>query len=250
MAPRSSDPRPILCAVLDAGSLGPDAGAAARELFAAGVDWIQLRDRTLEADALFALARALVSARDDARAQSNARPVTRSEAHSDAGPDTRSGARLDHRTCVILNRRVDVACAADADGVHLGFDALGPQNAARLLPSSAHVGASLHSVDEIRTFGDSTTSIAGRYVHLAPIWDPLSKPASRPALGAERLAEACELGVPVLAQGGIDATTAAEAVRAGAAGVAVTGILQSRKTRIEHARQLRAALDGKNPPRG
>lgn len=231
MAPRSSDERPILCAVLDAGSLGPDARTAARELFAAGVDWIQLRDRTIDAAPLFSLACELVSARDAIRAQRE--------------PDARR-----NEPCVILNRRVDVARSADADGVHLGFDALAPENAARLLPGNAYLGASLHSVDEIRRFGASTSSITRRYAHLAPIWDPLSKPASRRALGASLLARACRLGLPVFAQGGIEASTAREAVRAGAAGVAVTGILQPRETRIERARELRAALDGKNPPKG
>ena len=51
--PPSSD-RPILCAVLDGAALGHGPRAFAAALFAAGVDWIQLRDRTLDTARLLA----------------------------------------------------------------------------------------------------------------------------------------------------------------------------------------------------
>ncbi len=225
--------RPILCAVLDAQSLGREPGRAARELFDAGGDWIELRDRKLEGDALFSVARALVSARDT------------------IAPRTSDPMQVGSRTrCVLINRRIDIAGAARADGVHLGFDALDAVTAARLLADQSWIGTSLHSIAEVAAIAKSTHDIPGRYAHLAPIWDPLSKPASRPALGWARLAEACAGGARILAQGGIEETNAAEALRAGAVGVAVTGILANAHTRIERTRGIRAALDGQRSPRG
>jgi len=226
MAPRSTSARPILCAVLDATALGPNPADAALALFRAGVDWIQLRDRSLESDAILRLAGGLVEARDVARASA------------------------ENPCLVIVNRRIDVALSAGADGVHLGFDALDPADAASLMPEHALIGVSLHAVREVESLAEKTRDNPRIYAHLAPIWNPLSKPVSRPALGPERLSDASAQGLPILAQGGLDPARAIQALRAGAAGIAVSGILTSSRNPITSARQLRKALDGQNRPEG
>ena len=226
MAPRSSSSRPILCAVLDAPALGEKPCDAARALFHAGVDWIQLRDRSLEADALLRLAEALVRARDLARAT------------------------VKSPCLVIVNRRIDIAVSTGADGVHLGFDALDPMAAASLLPESALIGMSLHSVREVEALAENAPGDARLYAHLAPIWNPISKPATRLALGLDRLSRACSQGSRILAQGGLDAARAVQAIRAGAAGIAVSGTLAVSGDPITAARRLREALDGQNQPEG
>lgn len=211
MALRASSAPAILCAVLDCAALGPDPRAFAEDLYEAGVDWIQLRDRSVEGETLLGVARALVAARDA------------------------TGGR--HR--VLVNKRLDVALAADADGTHLGFDALEPAAVAALQAPGRSIGRSLHALDEI---GSPANRDLG-YAHLAPIWDPRSKAATRPALGLEVLARACEKGLPILAQGGIDPERAGAAIGAGAAGVAVTGLLDRRGEALAAARRLRRALD-------
>lgn len=226
MAPRSSSPRPVLCAVLDAAALGAKPTDVAFALFQAGVDWIQLRDRSLETDALQALACALVEARDLAMD------------------------RTQNACLVVVNRRIDIALSTGADGVHLGFDALDPVAAACLLPESALIGVSLHSVREVERLAEIAQDIPRLYAHLAPIWDPRSKPASRPALGLDRLADACGSGPRILAQGGLDPARALQAIRAGAAGIAVTGLLTNARDPIAAVRQLRDALDRQNLPEG
>ncbi len=230
MAPRSSRPRPILCAVLDAAALGTNPTDAALALFRAGVDWIQLRDRSLGANALLRLVGALVEARDLA-GRSAADPYR-----------------------VIVNRRIDIVISAAADGAHLGFDALAPTTAARLLPKNALIGVSLHSVQEVESLAENARdhgqAYARLYAHLAPIWDPLSKAVSRPALGLDELARACALGPRILAQGGLDPARAAQVIEAGAAGIAVTGILAGSGNPILAAGQLRDALDGQIRPEG
>jgi thiamine-phosphate pyrophosphorylase len=229
MAPRSSSRGPILCAVLSAEALGPNPADAALALFDAGVDWIQLRDRSLETSALLRVACALTGARDLARSQAK-------------------------NACVVVNRRIDIALSTGTDGVHFGFDALDPATATALLPESALLGVSLHSVQEVESLAKKVLAhpqlYAHLYAHLAPIWDPMSKPASRPALGPDLLARACGLGPRILAQGGLDPVRAAQAIRAGAAGIAVTGILANSGDPITAARRLREALDRQNQPRG
>jgi len=179
----------------------------------AGVDWVQIRDRTLETRALYAFAQELAQA---ARSAAGERGVT-----------------------VLVNRRVDVALAIGADGVHLGFDAMAARDAAALLGAGAAVGRSLHAASEVAP----AATQGATYAHLAPVWDPKSKPATRTALGAGELARACAPGLPVLAQGGVTPGRCADALAAGAAGVAVTGAILLATDPGEAAAGLRRALD-------
>ena len=177
-----------------------------------GVDWVQVRERALEGAALLGLVDAVAAA---ARGAAGRRAVR-----------------------VLVNRRLDVALAAGADGIHLGGDAMAPELARRLLPEGALIGVSTHAASE------ALATRAADYVQLAPIFPPLSKPQERPALGLAALAAAAAGPLPVLAQGGIDARSAAAARGAGAAGVAVTGAIWLAPDPGRAAAALREALDG------
>ncbi len=141
---------------------------------------------------------------------------------------------------MLVNRRTDLALAAGADGVHLGFDGVDVMDARRLLGDAAWVGVSCHAVAEVAGAARAGAS----YAHLAPIHPPLSKAPERPALGPGVLTAAAATGLPVLAQGGLQTDNAAEAVRAGAVGVAVTGAVLGAREPAAAARALRRALGG------
>jgi thiamine-phosphate pyrophosphorylase len=144
---------------------------------------------------------------------------------------------------ILVNRRVDVALALAADGVHLGREAMPVCDARRLLAADRLVGVSTHSPDEV-----AAAALAGAsYTQLAPIFDPRSKPRERPALGLGALALAAAHGLPLLAQGGIDAARCREVIEAGAAGVAVTGDILMCDDPGAAAARLRAALDQAAP---
>ena len=178
-----------------------------------GVDWIQVRERTLDGAPLLAL-------------------VDRVRAEAERGMADRPG-----HARVLVNRRVDVALASGADGAHLGFDAMTPGDARELLGEDAEIGISAHDPREIDPGSGAS------YAHLAPIHAPLSKPATRDALGPAALTAAARRGLPVIAQGGITADHAREAVAAGARGVAVTGTILQADDPARAARSLREALD-------
>jgi len=160
-----------------------------------GVDLVQVRDRELGGRALLEHVEAVMAA-----AQHGARA---------------RGAQVR----VVVNRRVDIALAAGADGVHLGFDAMPPEVARTLLGPEAWIGVSCHSPEEVRALDPGVVT----YAHLAPIFAPLSKPAERPSLGLAALEQARGAAVPFLAQGGITAANARSCLAAGAAGIALTG---------------------------
>ncbi len=204
---------PLLVLVLDHAGIRDDVAARVSALVDAGVDWLQVRDRSLEADALFALTCDVVKG-----ARSATRPAK-----------------------VIVNRRIDVALVAGADGAHLGFDALDVGEARALLGDDALIGVSCHSVDEVR---GAAAGQRADYAHLAPIFEPISKPAERPSLGLEPLRAACEARLPVIAQGGVVDANTDDVVRAGAAGIAVTGHVLGATDPVAAVAALRRALDG------
>jgi len=174
---------------------------------AGGVDWVQLRERDLDDAALLALAdRVLAAVRG------------RAELH--------------------VSRRVDVALACGAAGVQLGSNAMPAGVARALLGPAARIGVSTHAPDEVR----AAKAEGASHAQLAPIFAPLSKPAERPALGLDALRR-CDPAFPVLAQGGIEVHNAGDVIRAGAAGVAVTGAILGARDPEAAARALRAALD-------
>ena len=210
-APKWSPARPILCLVVNRGERGDSLASTLAEACSGGVDWVHLRDRKLEGSAWLEWAEELAGA-------------------------ARLGAA---EVRILVNRRIDVALALGADGAHMGFDALEPRDARRLLGDDALLGVSTHGLAEIRTLSPREVD----YVHLAPIYDPHSKPASRPALGPGVLAEACSQEIPVIAQGGLDPGRCSAVIRAGAAGIAVTGAILHAPDPAEAAARLRAGLD-------
>ena len=126
--------------------------------------------------------------------------------------------------------------AIGAEGVHLGFDALDPATARKLLGPDALLGVSCHTPEEVHEAAGAS------YAHLAPIFPPLSKTSSRPALGLGALRAAAGAR-PVLAQGGVELGNAGDCLKAGAAGIAVTGAVLMTDDPGAAAARLRAALD-------
>jgi len=211
----TGDPQrdPILCLVVDRGAVRGDLANCVAAAVAAGVDWVQIRERELEGAALLALADEIDAAARQAAAQ-------------------RGG-----RVGIFVNRRIDIALAIGADGVQLGFDAIDAPSARRLLSAEAVIGISTHEPDEVRNAPPEVD-----YAQLAPIAQPLSKPHAGACLGVRAVAEAARHGIPVIAQGGITAANAAAIAAAGAAGVAVTGAILSAPDPAGATRALRAAL--------
>jgi thiamine-phosphate pyrophosphorylase len=115
----------------------------------------------------------------------------------------------------VVNDDVDAAVALAADGVHLGRD---DQGAERAISEGLLLGLSASSGPEA-TAAEGT---GAAYVGVGPIWETPSKPDADPPIGLEGLtAVAGAVSVPVIAIGGVDASNAAECIRAGARGVAV-----------------------------
>ena len=203
-------PRPCICLVTDRSRLPPPPPDAVTDLPAlgplaerltlagqAGVDLLQIREPDLSAAELGALVR-------DVRTRL---------ADADAGAV--AGARI------IVNERVDVALAAEADGVHLKSDSIPTALVRRHVPAGFLVGRSVHTVDEAR----AAEAEGADYLIFGTVFPSGSKPRGHRTAGLDALAGVTQaVRVPVLAIGGISLNTVAAAAGAGAAGVAAIGL--------------------------
>ncbi len=116
---------------------------------------------------------------------------------------------------LLVNDRIDVALAADADGVHLPAAGVPPAQARRLLGAGRLVAVSCHGAAEVA----EALRQGADFATFGPIFDTPSKRAFGPPLGVEQLREAAAMGLPLVGLGGIDAARAGEVLAAGAAGV-------------------------------
>ena len=129
----------------------------------------------------------------------------------------------------VVNDDVEAAIRLGADGVHLGQTDEGAERAleAGLLLGLSATTRREAAVAEYRGAG---------YIGAGPVWATPSKSDAAPPIGLDGLREICQsVSVPVVAIGGIDATNAADCLRAGAAGVAVIRA-------VAQIRELAAAL--------
>lgn len=131
---------------------------------------------------------------------------------------------------IVVNDDVEAALAAGADGVHLGRSDDGVERARE---AGLMLGLSAASVEQ----AVEADAAGAAYIGAGPVWATPSKPDADPPIGLDGLAAiARAVSVPVVAIGGIDASNAADCIRAGAAGVAVIRA-------AEDAGAVRAAVD-------
>jgi len=197
---------PVLMLVTDrrlAGGVDALVDAVA-EAVEGGVNAVQLREKDLPPEELLPLALRL-------------RVVTR------------------NRALLIVNGALEVALAAEADGVHLPEAAPAVERPARPFL----IGRSVHS----REAAEQAWAECSDYLIAGPVFETPSHPGPPP--GGVELIEAIEGGVaiPVLAIGGITPERLEDVLRAGASGVAVISAILGADSAGDAARELREALE-------
>src|SRR6184192_4291235 len=119
---------------------------------------------------------------------------------------------------LIVNDRLDVALAVEADGAHVGQDDMPAALARRLLGPERILGVSAATRQE----AEEAVAGGADYLGVGPIYPSRGKADAGPATGVQLLTElAARYAIPLVAIGGISATNAPEVIRAGAVGVAV-----------------------------
>ena len=168
-----------------------------RAATAAGIRWIQIREKDLETRALTDFVRLAVAAAQETR------------------------------TNILVNDRLDVALATGAAGVHLGETSLPVEAAVKWRRSAGRVGfligASCHSLQAAQ----AADGAGADYILFGPVFATPSKAAFGAPQGIERLRAVCRsVRIPVLAIGGITIENAHSCFAAGAAGMAAIRLFQ------------------------
>jgi thiamine-phosphate pyrophosphorylase len=153
-----------------------------------GVGTIQLREKDLNTSDLYCLAKEI-------------REITE-----------RKGANL------IINDRVDIALAVDADGVHLGWQSLETGLVRKIVGRDKLIGCSAHCLKEAQSAENSGAD----YISISPVFDTANKDYFIKPLGVDEIGRIkAQINIPVIALGGINENNINKVLRNGADGIAV-----------------------------
>jgi thiamine-phosphate pyrophosphorylase len=118
----------------------------------------------------------------------------------------------------VVNDRADMAALAGANGVHVGQDDLGVEQARELVGDGKWVGVSTHNLEQFQ----SAAATSADYIAVGPIFATSSKANPDPVVGTEFVRQVRALtDKPIVAIGGITLENAASVIAAGADSVAV-----------------------------
>jgi thiamine-phosphate pyrophosphorylase len=179
---------PPLYAILDPEQTkGRSPESVLRELLEGGVTLLQLRVKTMAPREFFELARRVRS-------------------------ETRA-----HGCKLIVNDRVDIALACDADGVHLGQEDL-PLAIGRKLTGQKIVGISTHDIDQAKEAEQSGAD----YIGFGPMFGTTTKATGYSVRGLEMLRQVrAAVKLPIVAIGGINEQNVRQVWQAGADSAAI-----------------------------
>jgi thiamine-phosphate pyrophosphorylase len=198
-----------VCVLLTESACQLDWWTTACEVVRAGAECIQLREKDLPDRVLIDRARRLIDM---------ARP---------------------HGCSVIVNDRIDVALAADADGVHLGQDDLPLADARRCAGNDLLIGISTHGLEE----ADAAVQSGADYCGIGSMFTGNTRPELEPA-GPERLVEFLDHHPDAahLAIGGITPGRTRVLAEAGCRGVAASGAICGSPVPGEIVRSMRDCI--------
>lgn len=189
---------------------GGDLIRAVHSALKGGVRAVQLREKDLTARELLPLAREL-------------RQLTR-----------------EYGACLLINDRIDVALAVEADGVHLGGGSLPVAETRALLGPQRLIGVSTHHPAEIVTAAESGAD----FVTFGPVYFTASKAAYGAPLGLAALRGACaNAPLPVFALGGVTADRLPELLASGCRRAACIGAILAASSPETAARTFLKQLD-------
>jgi len=141
---------------------------------------------------------------------------------------------------LIINDRVDVALAVEADGVHLGQTDMPLDIAKRILAGSMIIGISAESLEDAM----EAEKGGADYLGVSPIYATPTKTDTAPPLGLKGLRAIREaVRLPLVGIGGLNRDNAAAVIQNGANGVAVVSAIVSADDPATAARDLFQIID-------
>lgn len=147
---------------------------------------------------------------------------------------------------LIINDNVDIALAADVDGVHVGQHDLPVSVVRKLIGNNKILGLSVSNEHELRGVPWSEVN----YLGIGPIFPTTSKKNAAPALGVNKFSQLIrDKKCPAVGIGGINVTNICDVIKTGIDGVAVVSAIcgqkdikwatQQLREKIEHVKQVK-----------
>lgn len=183
-------------------------GETLGRMYEAGVDIIQLRDKSADDATLYRL--------------------------------SRRGAEIarQHQKLFVVNDRADIAAASGAQGVHVGQEELPVEAVRRVVGPDVVIGVSTHSIEQVRAAVLDGADCIG----CGPTFASHTKSFGEfPGLDFLRQASR-ETGLPAFAIGGIDELNLAAVMATGIHGVAVSGGILNAERPFEIAARMRRMI--------
>lgn len=207
--------RPALVLVTDAARLrsrGRDLAEIVDDAVSGGVSIVQLREKDLQTPDLVALG-------------------------------TRVRDAIGGRAMFFVNGDVEAARALKADGIHIPSYGGTIRDVRRCLGSEILVSLAVHSIEGARRAEAEGADV----IQIGTLFASSTHPHGR-TLGVDALRDVCAaVSPPVIAIGGIDETNAADAIAAGAAGVAVISAILDAPDARSAAARLRSTIGAPVP---
>ncbi len=127
------------------------------------------------------------------------------------------------RAVFLVNDRIDVALAVDADGVHIGQDDMPFETSRKILGNSKIIGLTVHNIDE----AVEAESMGADYIGLSPVFETGTKKDAGRACGTGMIKQVRKhVSLPIVAIGGITKDNVVEVIKAGAdAAVAISSVV-------------------------
>ncbi len=140
---------------------------------------------------------------------------------------------------LIINDRVDVALASNAEGIHIGQSDMPYETARRLLGPDKIIGLSVENMQQVR----EANALDVDYIGVSPVFATPTKTDTARPFGIEGLRSAAKISHhPIVAIGGINAATAPAVLAAGADGLAVVSAIVCARSPRAAPHQLAALL--------
>jgi thiamine-phosphate pyrophosphorylase len=137
---------------------------------------------------------------------------------------------------LIINDRLDVVLAADADGLHIGQSDMPYKTARQLLGTKKIIGLSVENMKQVR---DADT-LDVDYIGISPVFNTATKTNTAQPFGLEGIQAVMALTRhPAVGIGGINVTNADAIMKAGAKGIAVVSAICSANQPYEAAVELK-----------
>ena len=140
-----------------------------------------------------------------------------------------------YKVPLIINDRLDIALACDAEGLHIGQNDMPYQIARQLLGQNKIIGLSVENTQDVV----DANSLDVDYIGISPVFNTMTKTDTAPALGLDGVKELTRISKhPSVGIGGINLSNSRDVILSGANGISVVSAIMSSVDPKQSAQQL------------